>query len=123
MSSSAFFIEAAANTVRLLSCARTGDEVAPHRMAKLKKSWARRCIVALRACLRAAVRARNSGLGRGGMRQAEAPFRQSGGFTIRPDIAASSLQHHRGEEKALRGHSGAGNPAHSEAGVINSPRS
>jgi len=37
-----------------------------------------------------------------GMRQAEAPFRQSGGFTIRPDIARSSLQHHRDEEKALR---------------------
>src|SRR6266849_3462603 len=64
MSSSAFFIEAAANTVRLLSCARTGDEVDPHRMAKLKKSPARRCIAALHACLRAAVRARKSGFGR-----------------------------------------------------------
>src|SRR6266566_1538886 len=90
MSSSAFFIEAAANTVRLLSCARAGGKGDPHRMPRLKKSPARRRIVALRACLRAAVRARKSGVGRGGMRQAEAPFRQSGGFTIRPDIASQA---------------------------------
>src|SRR6478752_8574134 len=93
MSSSAFFIEAAANTVRLLSCAKTGEKAAADRTARLKKSPARRCIAALRAWLRAAVRARKSGLGRGDMRQAEAPFRQSGGFTIRPDIAAQSLPH------------------------------
>src|SRR6202521_189647 len=118
MSSSAFFIEAAANTVRLLSCASAGDEAAAHRMAKLKKSPARRCIVALHACLRAAVRARKSGFGRGAMRQAEAPFRQSGGFAIRPDIAISSLQHRQRQEKALRRPSGVANPAHSEAGTI-----
>src|SRR5881394_3929909 len=121
MSSSAFFIEAAANMVRLLSCARAGEKADPHRMPRLKKSPARRRIVALRACLRAAVRARKSGVGRDGMRQAEAPFRQSGGFTIRPDIAASSLQHRGRQEKALRRPADAGNPAHLEAGMINSP--
>jgi hypothetical protein len=36
----------------------------------------------------AAYCARKSTVGDGGMRQAEAPFRQSGGFTIHPDIAA-----------------------------------
>src|SRR6266404_5310357 len=117
MSSSAFFIEAAANTVRLLSCARAGEKADPHRMARLKKSPARRCIVA-RRCPRA-----QSGLGRDGKRQAEAPFRQSGGFTIRQDIAASSLQHRGRQEKALRRPADAGNLAHSEAGTINSPRS
>lgn len=35
-----------------------------------------------------------------GMREAEAPFRRSGGLTIHPDIAIMSLQHCRGEEKA-----------------------
>src|SRR5712671_355600 len=38
-----------------------------------------------------AIRARKSGAGDGGIRQAEAPFRQSGGLTIRPDIAACKL--------------------------------
>src|SRR6266404_4499713 len=90
MSSSAFFIEAAANTVRLLSCARADEKADPHRIMKAAKSPARRCIVALHARLRGAVRARKSGLARGGMRQAEAPFRQSGGFTIRPDIASQA---------------------------------
>src|SRR5712671_7099024 len=50
MSSSAFFIEAAANTVRLLSCASAGEVADPARIAKAAKSPARRCTVALRAC-------------------------------------------------------------------------
>src|SRR5260370_40055279 len=101
MSSSAFFIEAAANTVRLLSCASAGDEAAPQRIVKAKKNPARRCIMAIRYVF-AACCARKSSVGDSGMRQAEAPFRQSGGFTIRPDIAARRLPHRRGEEKAPR---------------------
>src|SRR6266481_2531027 len=57
MSSSAFFIEAAANTVRLLSCASAGERADPHRMARLRKSPARRCIMALHRCLRRVARA------------------------------------------------------------------
>jgi hypothetical protein len=50
MSSSAFFIEAAANTVRLLSWASAGEKADPHRTAKAVKNPARRCMVALHAC-------------------------------------------------------------------------
>src|SRR4030088_3372551 len=53
MSSSAFFIEAAANTVRLLSCAMAGESIDPIRIVKATRNPARRCIVALHACLRA----------------------------------------------------------------------
>ena len=53
MSSSAFFIEAAANTVMVLSCATAGEGAAPSRMMKAAKIPARRYMVALRACLRA----------------------------------------------------------------------
>src|SRR5260221_9251478 len=53
MSSSAFFIEAAANTVRLLSCDSAGVAAVPRRMVKAAKSPARRCIVALHAYSRA----------------------------------------------------------------------
>src|SRR5438067_2209375 len=57
MSSSAFFIEAAANTVMALSCAATGEGAAPNRMMKAANIPARRCMVALRAGLRRALRA------------------------------------------------------------------
>src|ERR1700687_1655238 len=57
MSSSAFFIEAAANTVRLLSWASAGDQADPHRIVKAAKSPARRCIMALHTCLRRIARA------------------------------------------------------------------
>src|ERR1700687_3017689 len=57
MSSSAFFIEAAANTVRLLSWARAGEWTVPHRMTKAAKSPARRYMAALRAYLRRCPRA------------------------------------------------------------------
>src|SRR5712675_145161 len=53
MSSSAFFIEAAANTVRFLSCASAGEVADPVRIVKAAKSPARRCIVALHACSQA----------------------------------------------------------------------
>src|SRR5882762_4827198 len=98
MSSSAFFIEAAANTVRLLSCASAGERADPHRIARLNKSPARRCIMALRYVF-AACCARKSGVGDGGMRQAEAPFRQSGGLTIRPDIAARAYSIVKAEQR------------------------
>src|SRR6266704_5283879 len=52
MSSSAFFIEAAANTVRFLSCASAGEVADPVRIVKAAKTPARRCIVALHACSR-----------------------------------------------------------------------
>src|SRR6202035_3067548 len=58
MSSSAFFIEAAANTVRLLSWAKAGDRADPHRITRAAKRMARRCIVALHAGSRAALSAR-----------------------------------------------------------------
>ena len=48
--------------------------------------------------------ARNSGVGFGGMRQAEAPFRQSGGFTIRPDIAGGKLTALSGRRKGPPAH-------------------
>src|ERR1700730_10624471 len=57
MSSSAFFIDAAANTVKLLSWAVAGEETDPHRIAKAAKSPARRCIMALHTCLRRIARA------------------------------------------------------------------
>src|SRR5262249_22987157 len=60
ISSSAFFIEAAAKTVRVFSSAQAGDRAAPQRMTKLSKNPARRCIVALQACLRDAAGARKS---------------------------------------------------------------
>src|SRR6185312_10086071 len=53
MSSSAFFIEAAANTVRVLSSAVAGEEAAPHSRTKAANSPAIRCIRALHACLHA----------------------------------------------------------------------
>src|SRR5258708_20218607 len=57
MSSSAFFIEAAANTMRLLSCARAGEKRDPERMGKAARSPGRRCIMALHTCLRRIARA------------------------------------------------------------------
>src|SRR5580704_15945996 len=53
MSSSAFFIEAAANTVRVLSSAVAGEEAAPHSRTKAANNPAKRCIGALHACLQA----------------------------------------------------------------------
>src|SRR6476469_8469913 len=57
MSSSAFFIEAAANTVMVLSCAAAGEQAAPSRMTNAVKIPARRYMVALRARLQRALRA------------------------------------------------------------------
>src|SRR6185369_14227341 len=51
MSSSAFFIEAAAKTVTALSCAAAGEWAAPNRMTKAEKIPAKRYMSALRACL------------------------------------------------------------------------
>src|SRR5713226_4102894 len=85
MSSSAFFIEAAAKIVRLLSCASAGEKADPHRMVKPRKIPARRCMVALRSCSRRY--ARKSRVEWVWMRQAEAPFRHSRGLTARRDIA------------------------------------
>src|SRR5437764_76628 len=55
MSSSAFFIEAAANTVRILSSARAGEAADPHKIANAVNSRARRCIEALQALSRDAL--------------------------------------------------------------------
>src|ERR1700732_2755508 len=52
MSSSAFFIDAAANTVRLLSAADAGEEGDPNRIATAKKNPASQGMGALRACSR-----------------------------------------------------------------------
>src|SRR6266542_1414696 len=57
MSSSAFFIEAAANTVRVLSCAAAGEGAAPSRRMKAAKTAARRYMAALRASQQRASRA------------------------------------------------------------------
>src|SRR6202163_4641752 len=75
-SSSAFFIEAAANTVRLLSCAVAGEAADPNRTVKHRKIPARRCIGSAPGVF-TALRARKSGVGWVWLRQAEAPFRQS----------------------------------------------
>src|ERR1700685_764016 len=92
MSSSAFFIEAAANTVRLLSCAKAGDRADPHRITKAARRMARRCIVSLRAGSRPRFqRAQNQALVKCGMRQAEAPFPRSRGLTVQRDIAAKTI--------------------------------
>src|ERR1700756_3584111 len=53
MSSSAFFIDAAANTVSVLSSALAGEWTAPHRIKRLKQIRIKRCIRALHAALRA----------------------------------------------------------------------
>src|SRR4051794_16620758 len=63
MSSSALFIEAAANTVRLLVSAEAGEGAAPKRMTKAARIPARRYMAALRACSQRAVRAPQSGVG------------------------------------------------------------
>src|ERR1700754_1101330 len=73
MSSSAFFIDAAANTVRVLSCASADEWADPNRTVRATKNPAKRCMMALRACSRA-ISARKSRVGLTGMRQAEAPF-------------------------------------------------
>src|SRR5436309_2931502 len=90
MSSSAFFIEAAANTMRDFSCAAAGEWAAPSRVMKAAKIPASRRIVALQACSRARFHARKSGGGWVGMRQAEAPFRQPDGLTVDRDIAGEN---------------------------------
>src|SRR5260370_18443310 len=86
MSSSAFFIEAAANTVRLLSWARAGEWTVPHRMTKAAKSPARRCMAALHTCLRRMTRA-NQAL----VKVAEAPFPGSLRLTVDRDIADKTI--------------------------------
>src|SRR3954452_19636724 len=84
MSSSAFFIDAAANTVRVLFCARACEWAAPNRIVRATKNPARRCIGALRACLHALSARANQALVVCGMRQAEAPFRHPGRAYGRP---------------------------------------
>src|ERR1700732_1288732 len=63
MSSSAFFIEAAAKTVMVLSCADAGEWATPSRTTKAVKIPARRDMRALRACLRTEQMARATGVG------------------------------------------------------------
>src|ERR1700710_1157664 len=76
MSSNAFFIEAAANTVSVLSCASAGEWADPNRTVKATKNPAKRCIGALRPCSQAHSRAQiRRWLSM--RRQAEAPFRPS----------------------------------------------
>src|SRR5437879_436194 len=62
MSSSAFFIEAAANTVTVFSSATARDHVDASRTVKVRKIPARRGMMALRACSRARIRARKPAL-------------------------------------------------------------
>src|SRR5215472_3598596 len=77
ISSSAFFIEAAAKTVRVLSAALAGEKAAPHRIEKAAKIPAIRYIGALHTCSRSRdiprtqIRRRSIG----DLREAEAPFR------------------------------------------------
>src|SRR5258708_36561124 len=66
MSSSAFFIEAAAKTVRVVGWAKAGEKADPLRRTKAAKRPARRCMMTLRACSRRAICARKSGVGRHG---------------------------------------------------------
>src|SRR5215472_12755629 len=80
ISSSAFFIEAAANTVRVLSSAVAGEEAAPHSRTKAANNPAKRCIRALHVNLRrvparARLHARKSGVGSGRNATTEALFR------------------------------------------------
>src|SRR5215469_3430866 len=80
ISSSAFFIEAAANTVRVLSSAVAGEETAPHNRTKAANNPAKRCIRALHTNLRhvparATLRARKSGVSSGRNATTEALFR------------------------------------------------
>src|ERR1017187_6541253 len=63
MSSSAFFIEAAANTVRVLSWAMAGEQADPQSRVKVAKSPARRCIESAPCEFAGAIRARKSGVG------------------------------------------------------------
>src|SRR3954447_1841711 len=53
ISSSAFFIDAAANTVRVLSCAAAGEWTDPDRIVRATKNPARRRMMPLRAWPRA----------------------------------------------------------------------
>src|SRR5215475_9639218 len=76
MSSSAFFIEAAAKTVSVLSSALAGEKADPVRIRKAANSPASRCIRALHACLRRAEFARaNQASVQVGRATAEALFR------------------------------------------------
>src|SRR6267154_5328721 len=102
MSSSAFFIEAAANTVRLLSCASAGEWIDPNRTVRATKNPARRGIWALHACSRRNVRANQALVGMM-MRQAEAPFRQSRGLTVQRDIARRNNNRLTARVKACSG--------------------
>src|SRR3954469_8181478 len=62
MSSRAFFIEAAANTVSVLSSAAAAEKAAPDRMRKAIEIPARRTMMALRAGLRGAFARANRAL-------------------------------------------------------------
>src|SRR5436190_23095106 len=104
MWSSAFFIEAAANTMRDFSCAPAGEWAAPSRMMEAAKIEERRCIVALHACSRAHVaRTQIRRWSDDRVRQAEAPFRQPDGLTVDRDIARCGQYQRDGPGKARRG--------------------
>src|SRR3981081_3630052 len=107
MSSSAFFIEAAANTVRLLSCASASEWGAPNRIVRATRIPARRCIG--RSMRIRGERARKSGVGWTSVRRAEAPFQQSRRLTVPQDIAGRQKQaHNEGKGLLLRGRHGGG---------------
>src|SRR5882757_6855970 len=92
MSSSAFFIEAAANTVMVLSCAKVGEQAAPSRMMKAAKIPVIRCITSAPAILTGAQSARrNQALVGSGVRQAEAPFRSVLRLTVDQEYRAGKL--------------------------------
>src|SRR5689334_15649138 len=85
-----------------LSCARAGT-AATARTSNAAKIPATRFILALHACSRAPT-ARKSGVGDVGLRQAEAPFRQSlGRRTVGRDVAIGHYYSRpRGSGKALK---------------------
>src|SRR5215218_2441916 len=103
MSSSAFFIEAAANTVMVLSSAAAGEDTAPSEMTKAAKIAARRYIVALRPCLQARnPRAAMQALTGQGCDNRKRRSGDSCDLRSVRNIAPMSLQHCSGGAKAPR---------------------
>src|SRR4051794_21028161 len=101
MSLSAFFIEAAANTVRVLSCAAASEWTDPDRIVTATKNPAKRRIMPLRAWSRARQRTqRRHWLSMKAIDGSAVPG-VPGPLTADQDVAMASLQHHRGRAKAL----------------------
>src|SRR4051794_37822393 len=99
MSSSAFFIDAAANTVRVLSCAAAGESTDPDRIVRARKKPAKRRMMPLRAWSRARQRTqRRRWLSMNAIDGSAVPG-VPGPLTADRDIAMVSLQHHRGGGK------------------------